>query len=505
MAGRAPIAVADFGPLDNVFLFDAADNFVSARNPLNLHSNIRKDISLQRLGPGYSFAKAITKAYPSDTLLLVVNARGGTPIEEFMKGNETGYYDGTIARVRRALLKKPSASLEAVIWHQGESNRETYKDYLVNLRALVEDYRKDLNAPGLPFIVGQLGQWNSTYSSIRNEIAQVEVTIAETHLVASKELTNFDTHHFDNSSQKRLGLRFARKYLEISGVHTTEVLSATGLSSFQAIRESLHYPIDDYVLVAAHRGDWRNAPENSLLAIQLAMEMGVDIVEVDVQLTADSVLVLMHDNTLDRTTTCTGRVSEILYDELCDCSLRDGLQDPTLHKVPTLKQALQLGKDRVIMNLDKAEDHIPLVFPLLKETQTINQSVFSSYYTYEALSLAAGPYLDSILYMPKVKHSTLKPENYLDEFISNTESLILQTRSISENDTLLSIIPYAKQRDILVWLNSLEDFHCAGHTDEKALLDSTHWDWFLTQGANIIQTDRPRELLGYLREKGLHP
>ena len=57
------------------------------------------------------------------------------------------------------------------------------------------------------------------------------------------------------------------------------------------------------VLVAAHRGDWRNYPENSLEGINSAIEMGVDIVELDLQCTKDSVLILMHDNTLDRTTT----------------------------------------------------------------------------------------------------------------------------------------------------------------------------------------------------------
>ena len=56
------------------------------------------------------------------------------------------------------------------------------------------------------------------------------------------------------------------------------------------------------VMVAAHRGDWKNNPENSLSAIQSCIDHFVDIVEIDVQETVDGVFILMHDNTVNRTT-----------------------------------------------------------------------------------------------------------------------------------------------------------------------------------------------------------
>ena len=69
------------------------------------------------------------------------------------------------------------------------------------------------------------------------------------------------------------------------------------------IREQLMSRSTNSVLVVAHRGDWRNFPENSLEGIENAIKMGVDIVELDVQRTQDGVLILMHDETLNRTTT----------------------------------------------------------------------------------------------------------------------------------------------------------------------------------------------------------
>ncbi|MBR0338647.1 MAG: glycerophosphodiester phosphodiesterase family protein, partial [Alistipes sp.] len=64
----------------------------------------------------------------------------------------------------------------------------------------------------------------------------------------------------------------------------------------------LRDPKSDYVFVISHRADWRNFPENSLEAIESAIQMGVDIVELDVHRTADGELVICHDKTINRTT-----------------------------------------------------------------------------------------------------------------------------------------------------------------------------------------------------------
>ncbi len=505
MAGRAAIEEIDFESIPNVYVLDDTNNFIPARNPLNLYSNIKKETYRQRLGPVYSFAKAVHRAYPKDTILLVVNARGGTPIKHFMKGDSTSYYKHTVKRIKQALEKEPSAALEAIIWHQGESNRNNYKDYLKNLNLLVADYRSDLNSPKLPVIFGQLGLWNPEYVNIRNEISKIEVKVSNTSLVSSDGLTNFDEHHFDSKSQRLLGLRYARKYLEINNLPNHDILNATNTSSFAALKEMLQKPIDSYVMVAAHRGDWRNAPENSLQAIEMAIDMGVDIVEIDIAVTADSIPILMHDKTLDRTTNCKGLVKDKTYMSLSKCKLKDGIDDLTGRNIPTLEEALKKVKGRILINIDKGEDHIPLVYAILRKTKTLDQAIFSSYYPYEKLKSLSGGLIDSIFYMPKIKHDTEKPKKYLHAFFENTQSVILQTRALTEQDTLLQMIPEAKSKDLWLWMNTLEHFHSAGHTDEKIVDDpDTHLGWVLNQGANIIQTDRPKIVLEYLREKGLH-
>ena len=69
-------------------------------------------------------------------------------------------------------------------------------------------------------------------------------------------------------------------------------------------------------LVIAHRGDSAHRPENTLASFASALEVGVDIVELDVQLTADGHVVVIHDPTVDRTTNGSGRVADIPLAEL---------------------------------------------------------------------------------------------------------------------------------------------------------------------------------------------
>jgi glycerophosphoryl diester phosphodiesterase len=83
------------------------------------------------------------------------------------------------------------------------------------------------------------------------------------------------------------------------------------------------------VLVAAHRGDWRDAPENSLRAFIDAADLGADIVELDLQKTKDGEIVILHDQTLDRTSKGKGSPSDYTLAELPSVRLSSN-QPPAL-------------------------------------------------------------------------------------------------------------------------------------------------------------------------------
>src|ERR1700749_4160263 len=83
------------------------------------------------------------------------------------------------------------------------------------------------------------------------------------------------------------------------------------------------------VMVAAHRGDWRNEPENSVRGFLSAVKMGVDVVELDLEKSKDGEIIILHDHTLTRSTTGRGKPADYTLAELKMFHLRDGLGAPT--------------------------------------------------------------------------------------------------------------------------------------------------------------------------------
>ena len=80
--------------------------------------------------------------------------------------------------------------------------------------------------------------------------------------------------------------------------------------------KNLHDNESKYIFVIAHRGDWRNAPENSLQSIEKAIAMKVDMIELEIQPTKDGNFICMHDETLDRTSTGKGPIKDYTTEEL---------------------------------------------------------------------------------------------------------------------------------------------------------------------------------------------
>ena len=97
-------------------------------------------------------------------------------------------------------------------------------------------------------------------------------------------------------------------------------------------------------LIAAHRGGAGLWPENSLLAFRNAIALGVDALEFDLHLTRDGEVIVIHDPTLDRTTTASGRVRDRTLAEIRSARLKTRDGDATAERVPTLAEVLDLAR-----------------------------------------------------------------------------------------------------------------------------------------------------------------
>lgn len=145
------------------------------------------------------------------------------------------------------------------------------------------------------------------------------------------------------------------------------------------------YP--NYIMLSAHRGYWKDYPENSLPAINAAIGLGVDMVEVDITTTDDGTLYLLHDWGLDRLTDGHGIVKRRHYgkfvnyrswDELKDVHLRLSTGEVTQYKLTTLRDALLACKNKVLVSIDKAENIIPEMFYLVKSLGMTQQVTFKT-------------------------------------------------------------------------------------------------------------------------------
>ncbi|WP_432975109.1 glycerophosphodiester phosphodiesterase [Dactylosporangium sp. CA-233914] len=105
------------------------------------------------------------------------------------------------------------------------------------------------------------------------------------------------------------------------------------------------------VNVIAHRGFSAVYPENTLTAFRAAMELAVESIEFDVHLTADDELVVIHDHTLDRTTSGTGAVSQLTLEDIQRHNAAAGFDLPA-EPVPTLGAVLDLLGGRTRLNIN---------------------------------------------------------------------------------------------------------------------------------------------------------
>ncbi len=233
--------------------------------------------------------------------------------------------------------------------------------------------------------------------------------------------------------------------------------------------------------------------------------MGVDMVEIDVRMTSDSVLVLMHDKTIDRTTTGSGKLSQFTYDSLQSFHLRNGLLHATPHKIPTLEEALTISKDKILINLDtKDYQNLGKYYDLLKKTQTLHQVVIKAPIAQKEAEKIFGQYLSEMYFMPLVRTAKPGAMKMVKEYQQSNPPVAFEFTIPSDTTALLSYFPTIRQNGSRVWVNSLSPHHCVNHDDEKAALNPSLYDWFVKHGVNMIQTDRPALLLSYLQEKGLH-
>jgi len=138
-------------------------------------------------------------------------------------------------------------------------------------------------------------------------------------------------------------------------------------------------------VVFAHRGASQYAPENTIAAFDLAVSQGADAIELDVKLSADGKAVVIHDQTVDRTTDGSGRVDHIKLQDLKKLNAQYRFDTYTGERIPTLDEVFESVGKRIFINVEltnyatRNDDLVPVVAEIVKRHQLSKEVLFSSF------------------------------------------------------------------------------------------------------------------------------
>lgn len=282
--------------------------------------------------------------------------------------------------------------------------------------------------------------------------------------------------------------------------------AASAQTEVNQLIAELKNPNAKNVIVVSHRGDWRGAPENSLQAFKNCIDMGVDMVELDLKKTKDNQLVIMHDATLDRTTTGHGPTTDYTLAEIKKLRLRNACGIPTAHTVPTLEEVLNLCKGKILINVDQGYDFFKDAYALMEKTGTTAQIVIKSGYPLAKVQSENGDVLKRVVYMPIVNLNSDDAEKFINDYAA-IRPVAIECCFGEVTPKVLQLLKLVRKNGSKVWINSLWPSLNGGHDDDRAVElgeKDAAWGWILQQGAQLIQTDRPAALIEYLYEKGRH-
>lgn len=220
MAGRGVVEAQDKTAHPRVMMLSKEGTWVPAIDPMHF------DKSAAGVGLGKTFGQIIADATPGVTIGLIPCAVGGSPIDTWLPGvfypaTKSHPWDDT---VKRAAIALKSGTLKGILWHQGESDSTTAlaPAYEAKLHDLIARLRKELKAPDVLFIAGQMGKfdgvpWTPEKVIVDQAHQDLAKKVPHTAFVSAEGLNHKgDKVHFDSPAFRELGKRYAEAYLKLT-------------------------------------------------------------------------------------------------------------------------------------------------------------------------------------------------------------------------------------------------------------------------------------------------
>jgi len=237
------------------------------------------------------------------------------------------------------------------------------------------------------------------------------------------------------------------------------------------------------IAVIAHRGEHLHAPENSLAAIEGAIAVAADYVELDVRTTSDGRLILMHDGTVGRTTNGQGQVAKLSFEEISQLELKPvGYIPSKPARIPTFEDALRVAHGRIHVYVDcKSLTPVALIEALRQVDMSDSVVVYGD-----------KPFLAEVHRLaPNLR---VMPEADDAATVSKVAGLLgLTVLAFDAADFNDMTIQAARSRQLDIFVDRMD-----------ASDSEPYWAEAIELGATGIQTNHPAELAIYLSQRGLH-
>ncbi|WP_420385299.1 glycerophosphodiester phosphodiesterase family protein [Roseivirga sp.] len=240
---------------------------------------------------------------------------------------------------------------------------------------------------------------------------------------------------------------------------------------------------DRIPMVSAHRGGpYSGYPENALETFTHVASQVPTVIECDIAMTSDSVLIMMHDNALDRTTTGAGQVAEVTYGYIKGLNLVDNNGTVTDYSIPTLDEVLEWAKDKAILTLD-VKRGVPFQ-KVVEAVQAAKAQDYAAIITYNARDAAQVYQLD--------------PDLMISVSLGSEESYQAHHDMGVPDENMIAFVGVSEPEQELYEFLHAKGIYCIlgvlGNLDRKAETqgDSTYLG-YIQRGADILATDRPLE------------
>lgn len=303
------------------------------------------------------------------------------------------------------------------------------------------------------------------------------------------------SNNFDTKGDYVISLKVTNKLGEFKTTSAKVKVDGVGLTKMIGEYDN------NRVWVTAHRGNTGadNIPENSLAALKACISQSeyLDFVEIDPRMTKDGVMILMHDATVDRTTNGTGKVVDLTYQQIQQLKLK--LSDGTLtnEHVPSLQDFLLTAKGKVFVNLDFIDKVSPKeIFDLVKTCGMQDQVLFTVGTKKEVYETMLG-YSNTI--------------HLLGQYSNEGDEALLSSAGGGNRIKFTYITP-AKALSTsfaeLLWdqkfipATNVLDQNGFYYDTQIASGDFSGVDKLLAKNFLLLQTDQPKILHNYLKQKG---